>query len=188
MDAHRFDVATKRLAGVLVTRSAFVRGFAAGSLVLGGLATASPTVEAKRKKKALCHCGSTPGGVCTTERVSKKQRKRHLRDDQCDYLGACRNTIDACAAVPITLPQDVLNLINLTCPLAGCGIGLTCGAGNVCLPLDLGQPCSHNSECSTGNCDNHQCALCVEVCGLGNGKDPQCCASGANCVADVCVL
>jgi hypothetical protein len=189
MDGSRFDALTQRLAAIRLTRQGALRGLVGSVAALTGGAAFTGGVEAG-KKKPVCHC---EGVTCGTLRVKKKQRKAHLRDDQCDYQGECRTSINACAAAPILIDIDLLGepcSRNSDC--GGSNSGLLCDLGlEVCVPIDLGNSCTNNGECSTGRCVDNQCAPCPEAstCGTGAGASPQCCSLLATCgVLDLCVL
>jgi hypothetical protein len=186
MDGPRFDDLTQRLASIRLSRKRALRGLAGGVAALAGGAAFTDRVEAKKGKKSVCHCEA--GGACSSQRGGKKQRKNHLRNHQCDYLGECRSDITACAAAPILIDSD--RLVDPTCSDSNpCGgnSGLRCVAG-ICVPIDLGDSCTNDGECSTGNCENQKCALCLSIC--GSGVTTQCCTGEATCdqTTDVCVL
>ena len=153
-------------------------------------------VEARRRKKPICHCGDA-GPTCTTQKVSRKQRKAHLRDDQCDYLGECRTGtggITACAAAPILIDLDLLGRQCARNSDCSSNSGLLCDLGlavPVCVPIDLNRSCTNNGECSTGRCENNKCVECPIPCGTGPGATPQCCSVAAACVlqgaVNVCI-
>jgi hypothetical protein len=160
----------------------------AGAVTLTGMTQVAEEASAGKKRK-VCHCGDVAGGTCTTERVGKKNRKAHLRDHQCDYLGACRSPT-ACAAAPIT----IINIDRLGTPCSpsnpcGANSGLECVA-NVCVPIDLGDACTNNRECSTGRCTGGVCVDCPLLSICGAGRTLQCCTVEASCdqTDDVCVL
>ncbi len=186
MDGSRFDKLTQRLASIRLTRKGAMRGLVGGIAVLTGGAAFTGGVEAG-KRKPICHCPEA-GASCTDERVSRKQRKAHLRDHQCDYQGTCRSDIDACAAAPIRI--NLVRLGDACSRNSDCGSnsGLICDLGlGVCVPSDLGRSCTNNGECSTGRCQGGVCVACPAPCGSGAGA--QCCSLLATCgVLGVCVL
>jgi hypothetical protein len=185
VDGHQFDALTQRLTSTRLTRGGALRGMVAGALTLAGMARVADDASAGNKKK-VCHCET---GTCSTMKVKKSQRRTHLTEHQCDYQGACRSNITACAAAPI-----LVNTNHLLDPCSGngdCGAnsGLACVAG-VCLPLVPDQTCTNNGECSTGRCEGGVCVQCplVNICQSETGA--QCCAVGFNCdlSTGVCVL
>jgi hypothetical protein len=188
MDGSRFDALTQRLGSIRLTRKGAVRGLVGGVVALTGGAAFTDGVKAG-KKKPICHCGEAGSTSCTDERVSKKQRKAHLRDHQCDYLGACRSDINACAAAPIVINIDRLGTPCSNNNPCGANSGLRCVA-NICVPIDLGDSCTNDGECSTGRCEGSVCVECplLSICGTTN--TPQCCTVSASCdlTDDVCAL
>jgi hypothetical protein len=186
MDGPRFDELTQRLASIRLSRKRALRGLAAGVAALAGGAAFTDGAKAG-KKKPVCHCEA--GGACTDQRVGKKQRKMHLRDHQCDYLGECRSDITACAAAPIVVDVDRLGDPCSNNNPCGANSGLRCVAG-FCVPLDVGDECTNDGECSTGNCENGECAPCPVLSICGSGSTAQCCTVEANCdqTEEVCVL
>jgi len=196
VDDSQFDALTQRLASIRLTRKGALRGLVGSVATLAGGAAFAGRVEAG-KKKLICHCGDA-GPTCAPLRLKKKQRKSHLRDHQCDYLGACRTGtggITACAAAPIIV--DVGRLGGSCSPTNPCGAnsGLRCVL-NICVPIDLGDvgdPCTNNGECSTGRCGGavDGCIPCPLLSTCGSGTTAQCCAIGYHCDTgntDVCVL
>jgi hypothetical protein len=187
VDGHQFDALTLRLTSIRLTRGGALRGMVAGALALAGMTPVTNEASARKKKSKVCHCGDTAGATCSTMTVKKKQRKMHLTTHQCDYMGACRGNITACAAAPIIvdgghLGDDCTN----TNPCAS-NSGLECVAG-FCVPTDLGNTCTNNGECSTGRCESGACVECpaASVCETTSGA--QCCSLSASCVGNVCVL
>jgi len=189
VDGSRFDEFTQRLASIRLTRKAALRGLVGSLAALTSGAAFTDWVEAG-KKKPVCHCGDAGSTSCTTERVKKKQRKAHLRDHQCDYLGACSSDINACAAAPLLVDNDRLGDPCSNSNPCGANSGLTCDPVlNICVPIDLGRSCATNGQCSTGQCTLGECADCLTICGTTSGT-PQCCAVDASCdpVLDRCIL
>jgi hypothetical protein len=187
VDGHQFDALTQRLTSTRLTRGGALRGMVAGALTLAGMARVADDASAGKKKK-VCHCGDTPGGTCSTMKVKKGQRRMHLTDHQCDYQGACRSDITACAAAPIIV--NVGRLLDPCSDNSDCGSnsGLRCLLG-LCQPLDFGTTCSNDGECSGGRCAGNVCVGCPipSICVSDTGA--QCCRGSATCGADsVCVL
>jgi hypothetical protein len=154
----------------------------AGSVVaLTGGAAFTGGVEAE-KKKYFCHCGE-PGSTCTTQHVSRRQRNAHLRDHPCDYRGACRPNITACAAAPITYNSEYFErscFHNKRClNFRRSNEGLECVQGR-CQPIDLGKSCTNNGQCSTGRCEDNKCVNCPKssTCGI---SVRECCSPQATC-------
>jgi hypothetical protein len=187
MDGSRFDQLTQRLAAIQLSRKQALRGLVGGVTALTVGTAFTGEAEAGKKKKPICHCDRE--GTCTTERMKGKQRKAHLRNDQCDYLGECRSDIQGCAAAPRSANEDRQGTACSNNNPCGANSGLTCVAG-ICLPIDLGASCTNNGECTTGNCENGECALCPLVRVCGDGPTAQCCTVEATChpVDNVCVL
>jgi hypothetical protein len=198
MEADRFDRLTRHLTGLRLTRAAALRGLVAGTVVVSGVVAAPPA--AAKKRKTICHCDN-PSATCSTERVSKRQARRHLRDDQCDYLGECRTTLSGttnpCASAGSDITVDT-TLLGQPCTAGGneCGTsattGLTCVA-NVCVPTDVANStiCTTNSDCTSGRCNTTTgiCVSCPETSICGAAGSEQCCAVDANCVNNnVCVF
>jgi hypothetical protein len=197
MDRDHFDALVQRLASTRLTRGGALRGLVAGIAAASGVAGASAFSEARAKKrhhkKEICHCAN-PAATCSTETVGKKQRKRHLKQDQCDYLGPCQGTLNPCAGAgsPITID---LSLLGLSCTAGGteCGdsavSGLTCLLG-LCVPLDVanGVVCASDADCSTGRCTGAVCADCPTASICGADDSAQCCVAEADCIRGLCVL
>jgi hypothetical protein len=195
VDGKRFDELTQRLGAIRLSRKHALRSLVGGVTTLAGGAAVTGEVEARRRKKPICHCGDA-GPTCTTQRVKRKQRRAHLSGDQCDYLGECRTGpggITACAAAPIFIDLELLGREcsgNSAC--GGRDSGLLCDLGldvPVCVPIDLGNDCTNNGECSTGRCQGGKCVDCPEPSRCGSGASAQCCSLLATCgLLDVCVL
>jgi hypothetical protein len=189
VDGHQFDALTQRLTSTRLTRGGALRGMVAGALTVAGIARVADEASAGKRRK-VCHCGDVAGPTaCTTEPVGKKQRRAHLRDHQCDYLGACRGNT-ACAAAPIIINIDRLGTACSSNNPCGNNSGLRCVA-NLCVPIDLGDSCTNDRECSTGRCTGGLCVDCLPVADIcGAGSTLQCCTVGASCdsVDNVCVL
>jgi hypothetical protein len=189
LDGKQFDALAQRLGAIRLTRKGALRGLVGGVAVLGGGAAVTGEVEARRRKRPICHC--PVGGTCTTQRVGRRQRKAHLSGDQCDYQGACRSSINACAAAPIFIDIDLLGReCSRNSDCGGRDSGLLCDLGlEICVPIDLGNTCTNNGECSTGRCQGGECVDCPEPSRCGSGATAQCCSLLATCgVLDVCVL
>jgi hypothetical protein len=186
VDGHQFDALTQRLTSTHLTRGGALRGMVAGALTLAGMVRVADDASAGKKKK-VCHCDDT--GNCSTQRVKKSERKTHLTDHVCDYQGACRSNITACAAAPIIVNTN--HLLDPCLSNSDCGgnSGLECVA-NVCLPIVPDQTCDNNGECSTGQCDGNVCIQCplLSICVSESGA--QCCAVGFECneSTGVCAL
>jgi hypothetical protein len=189
VDGHQFDALTRHLTSIRFTRGSALRGMAAGALTLVGMTRVADEASAGKKKK-VCHCGDTAGATCSTLAVKKKQRRMHLTEHQCDYMGACRSNIDACAAAPILVNVGRLGDSCSTNSDCGASSGLECVA-NLCVPLDLDKTCTNDGECSTGRCEGNVCVLCPEAstCETTTGGT-QCCTGLATCdpTSHVCVL
>lgn len=189
MDGPRFDALTQRLTSIRLTRGGALRGMVAGALTLAGMTRVADEASAGKKKK-VCHCSETAGETCSTMRVKKSQRNMHLRNHQCDYMGACKTNIDACAAAPIFVDTGRLLTPCSNSNPCGANSGLECVAG-FCVPLDLDKTCTNNGECSTGRCEGNVCVLCpsASTCETASGG-PQCCTGIASCDPDVhaCLL
>jgi hypothetical protein len=213
VDGSRFDEFTQRLVSVRLTRGSALRGLAVSALTLTGMVKLADEASAGKRRRPVCHC-PTPGEPCTTQRLGRKQRNAHLRNDECDYLGKCRSTISACAAFPIAPVIDPIgqpcssntecgNSGGLVCTAGFC-VGATCSSnsqcGNsggfrclagTCVPIDLGNTCTNNGECSTGQCTGGFCVECTAASLCGTGTSAQCCAIGYHCDTgntDVCIL
>jgi hypothetical protein len=113
----------------------------------------------------------------------------HLKNHQCDYMGACRANIDACAAAPILVNTGRLSTACSNSNQCGANSGLECVDG-FCLPLDLDTTCDNNGECSTGRCEANVCVLCPGASTCDTAAGPQCCTGLATCdpTTNVCVL
>jgi hypothetical protein len=185
VDGPQFDALTQRLASIRLSRKRVLRGLVGGAVALTGGVVFTGETEAK-KKKSICHCDT--GGACATQKVKKKQRKVHLSEHQCDYMGECQGTINDCQATPI-----IVNINRLGDPCSSpddCGgnSGLECVAG-FCVPIDLSDDCTNNGECSTGRCDGTVCVECPAASFCQTETGPQCCAIGYHCGAEnICVL
>jgi len=194
MESDRFDAFVQRLAATRLTRGNALRGLAAGVAALSGVAVVNGTAARNRKKKKqICHCAN-PSATCTTETVGKKQRKQHLKQDQCDYLGPCQGTLNPCAGAGSNVTVDT-TLLGQPCTAGGneCGdsavTGLTCVA-NVCVPTDVATSlvCTTDADCSSGRCTGGVCVLCPETSICGSGASAQCCVVDASCIRGLCVL
>ena len=189
VDGRQFDALTQRLASIRLSRKRVIRGLVRGAVAVTGVASFTGTGDAGRKRrrsKSICHCDA--GGACTTMKVKRRERKTHLAGHQCDYMGECQGTINACAASPIIINTDRLNQKCSAADPCGADSGLECVAG-FCV-LDLGDDCINNGECSTGRCDGSVCVECplASVCQTATGA--QCCAIGYHCdsSSNICVL
>lgn len=195
MEPDRFDHLAQRLARTRLTRLGALRGLAASAAALTGVAAFADGGDAgrrrRRRKKSrnICHCQNATAN-CETQKVSRTERKRHFREDPCDYKGKCRGTgsMNPCdgAGAPVTVN---INLLGQSCVAGtdcGNGTGLECVLG-FCVPIDLGDSCNSHDDCSSGRCTNSQCDSCpgIDICGSGN--DAQCCLVEADCISDVCV-
>jgi hypothetical protein len=191
MDGPQFDALTQRLTSIRLTRGEALRGVVAGALTLAGMAQVAEEASAARRRRRgqVCHCSETAGGTCSTQRAGRKQRRMHLRDHQCDYQGACRTNIDACAAAPIIVDTGRLGDGCTSNGQCGNDSGLEC-VGGFCVPLDLNTRCTNNGECSTGRCEEGFCVLCLEADTCETATGPQCCTGLATCDPNthVCVL
>ena len=190
MDGPRFDALTQRLASIRLTRSRALRGITVGALTLAGMATVADEASAGKKKK-LCKCPDA-NATCTTDKKSKQGRKRYLKSHPCSYKGKCRGTgtKNPCegAGAPVTVNTT---LLGAACTVGGTdcgtGTGLECVA-DVCVPIDLGDICAEDADCSTGRCAGLVCAECPETDICESGDDAQCCVADATCVGGLCVL
>jgi hypothetical protein len=188
MDGSQFDALTQRLTSIRLTRGKALRGMVASALSLAGMAQVANQASAGKKKK-VCHCQETAGGTCATEKVKKKQRNKHLKNHQCDYMGACRGNIDACAAAPILVNAGRLGTACDSGNPCGANSGLEC-VGGFWLPLVLDTSCTYNGECSTGRCEANVCVLCPGASTCETAAGPQCCTGLSTCnpTTNVCVL
>ncbi len=189
MDGLQFDALTQRLTSIRLTRGSALRGMVAGALTLAGTARVAEEASAGKKKRKVCHCPETAGGTCATAKVKKKQRKMHLKTHQCDYMGACRSDITACAAAPILVNVARIGDSCTSDNQCGNDSGLECVA-DLCVPLDLDTTCDNNGECSTGRCEGGVCVLCPEASTCVSEAGAQCCTGLSTCDPDtrVCVL
>jgi hypothetical protein len=168
VDGPRFDALTQRLASIRLTRGSALRGLAASTLTLAGLATVAD--EASAAKKPYCACENANSN-CTTEFAGRRARKRYIKQHPCSYKGECRGSgsHNPCEDAAVDIDINV-NLLNILCPL-----GTECGDSNVTGLI-----------CLNGRCRPEDCQDIVDLCGPNNNL--QCCVADATCVAGVCLL
>ncbi len=177
MEPERFDGLAASVAKNESSRRSMLFRFGGGGVAaflaavgIGGLDV--DEAEAKRKCKKRCK-----------KKDDKDKRRRCKR--RCRKKGG--NTA-ASNSTPITFDID---LLNTPCTVGGSecgtGTGLEC-VSLVCVPIDLGDPCVDDDDCSTGQCDpaTDFCVLCTEIC--GDPGDEVCCIVGAQCIGGACVL
>lgn len=202
VESQRFDALVKRLSGVRLSRSQAVRGLAGGALLLLGAVPAEEVASARtrrrqareRKKAAtagtrgarrtICHCASNDPASCTTLRLGKRGRRRHLRHE-CDYEGECIPGKAGTCTPPIPgCTQDgdcaaptpfCVNRVCVECRNdVGCTTGYVCRAG-VCVA-----GCASKADCpaQTPACVNGACVACA--------RDSDC-GVEERCVDNTCV-
>jgi hypothetical protein len=192
VDGPRFDALTQRFASVRLTRARALRGMAVSALTLTGVVKVAD--EASAAKKPYCACQDA-SATCTDETAGRKARKKYIKQHPCSYKGACRGetgTHNPCDGAGAAITVNI-NLLGNSCTVGGgeCGepgvTGLEC-VGLICVPVDLGDVCAADADCSTGRCAGLVCVDCPVVRVCGDGADAQCCVAEAECVDGLCLL
>jgi hypothetical protein len=184
MDGTRFDALIKRLATTPLTRAQALRGLAASAAAVTGVtllteqdAEAADKKGSQRKRKA-CDCQSADPNTCTTKRLSRRRRKKLLRNNLCAYAGRCRSGVSGC--------QDGVGCSPANNTRGNCPPGQICNTQAICVPE--GQVGCSPANNTRGNCPAGQVcnlrAICVPAVGCLNEANPQCSANQFCCPSE----
>jgi hypothetical protein len=186
MDGTRFDDLIKRLGTRRLTRLSVLRGLTAGGVAaVTGMRLVAEEAEAadkkgSQKKRKACDCQNADPTTCTTKRLSRRRRKKLLRNNLCAYAGSCRTGVSGC--------QDGTGVgcspANNT--RGNCPPGQICNTQAICVPE--GQVGCSPANNTRGNCPPGQVcnlrAICVTAVGCLNEANPQCSANQFCCPSE----
>jgi hypothetical protein len=167
MDGSTFDQLTTRIAKMRVNRLTALRGLAAGVVTaLTGLSLTADEAGADRKKPKkvrICHRGDDPTILGTTRKVTKKQKKNHLRKHAADYKGKCTASriVSGGTTAPPAPPAPPAPRVppappGFNCSNAGCvgeRAGLVCDTTTgQCVNCQTFADCGALQACFSGRC------------------------------------
>src|SRR4051794_30456097 len=172
MDGRSFDDVITELSRTRLTRWGALRGLAASAAaaVIGVTLVADESGakkgrghkkggsgwrhhRTKKSKRTLCHCEDSDPASCATITVRPQSAKKHLK--HCDYEGPCQAGVSGCAQAAC---PDCTTPVPVAPPKPQCSENADCSEGNpycrngLCQQTPGGQPCTDNSQCSSGAC------------------------------------
>jgi hypothetical protein len=189
MDGTRFDQLIKSIAATRVSRLTALRGLAVGAVTaFTGVELTREEAGAKKgqRKVKICHRGDDASILGDTKKVTKKQKKNHLRKHAADYKGKCTASRMVPGPGPGPAPGPPVPPGTL-CTGAFCAGGLICDAG-VCRICTSAFECPDNRVCLSGRCTGGQaCDDANDVC-RDISDDLWCDTSAGAGTENICVL
>jgi hypothetical protein len=179
MDGTRFDRLIKTIATQRVSRLTALRGLAAGGVAaLTGMSLVGEEAEAAKKKgsqkkRKACDCQSADPNTCSDKTLSRRRRKKLLRNNLCAYAGRCKSGVSGCQRVGCQIDADCtsgLVCINNICQSRGGGAGCS-------PPTNIRGSCPEGQVCNTFS-------ICVPAVGCLDIRNEQCSGSQVCCPSE----